>query len=192
MPKHRGYLGYLGTLGTLGCHMAHFGHFPFIFPGCASTEGVPWGCHRSYKGRKGGGGCTLSARSQTPSLIYLPSIFDSIHSNHHAPNTPTPNVYDRALFRGASGANYRPDRDRIAAEHDRMGGRRPSMGSITLFLSPQNPLPWDSFDSWKRPGGGKGGCPPPIPLLTPNFSLLPTPSLPLSCNSCKGSYSLGS
>ena len=31
------------------------------------------------------------------------------------------NVYDNALFRGSSGANYRPDKDRIAAERDRMG-----------------------------------------------------------------------
>lgn len=30
-------------------------------------------------------------------------------------------MYDKALFRGAGGANYRPDRDRIAAERDRMG-----------------------------------------------------------------------
>nr|WJH19502.1 SNW domain-containing protein 1 (SNW1) [Euglena gracilis] len=55
------------------------------------------------------------------------SFYDTRLFNQHSGlgggfgNDEDYNVYDKALFRGAGGANYRPDRDRIAAERDRMG-----------------------------------------------------------------------
>jgi len=67
------------------------------------------------------------ALGQATQVRSAESMYDTRLFNQHSGvaggfgNDEDYNVYDRALFRGASGANYRPDRDRIAAEHDRMG-----------------------------------------------------------------------